>query len=76
MMNVVPPDHDPLEWPTVMNNQAHQDAHTHERNQKREGREEHAPPRAVGNGGADEKSKPRELKRDQKRGRHQHDKGK
>ncbi len=48
-----------------MDDQPNQDADPHKCEQEGDRGDEHAPPRAVGDGGADQESKPRQLQQDQ-----------
>jgi hypothetical protein len=68
VVDVTSADHDPVEWADVVRDEADEDSHAEKGNEKGEGGDEKAAARAVGNGGADQKADPGEMKEKKKSG--------
>jgi len=68
VMDVTSADHHPVKRADVVRDEADQDAHAEKRDDKGERGDEETPARAVGDGGADEKTDAREMEEQQQGG--------
>jgi len=75
VMNVVAMHHHPLEASLMMDDPVDENANSGEGEQEGDRGDEHAPPRAVGDGGAHQKSQPSQLQQDQQQHNNQAGKG-
>jgi hypothetical protein len=74
-MNVVSPDHNPLEMPLVVHDSVNQQPHPHKCHQKGKRGNKHPSPRPVRDCRADQEPKPRQLQQDQQNNGDQAGKG-
>ena len=75
VMNVVAMHHHPLEVSLMLHDSVDEEADSGECEQEGDRGDEHAPPRTVGDGGADQESQPRQLQQDQQQHNNQAGKG-
>ena len=65
VMNVPSVDHHPLKMSLMVHDPVDQNAHAHKGDQEGDRGDEHAPPRPVGDGGADQEAQPGQLQQHQ-----------